>query len=123
MKPQIIEKDGKPEWAIIPYKQYLEIVQSLDLSDDLRDLKKFRKTDDGERVPAEIVNRILDGENPVKVWREFRGLTQEALAGKSGIGKAYLSQIETGKRTGKAAVLKAIADALRVSVDEIIARD
>lgn len=34
----------------------------------------------------------------LKEWREFRGLSQQALADKIGISKGYLSQIENGKR-------------------------
>jgi DNA-binding XRE family transcriptional regulator len=78
-----------------------------------------RAADDGFRIPAAVVNAMLDGEQPVKVWREQRGLTQEALAGKAGISKAYLCQIETRKRVGALKTLKAIADALAVSVNEL----
>jgi transcriptional regulator with XRE-family HTH domain len=38
----------------------------------------------------------------------------------AGISMPYLSQIETGKRTGTAEVLNSIAQALRVTLDEII---
>ncbi|MDJ0532396.1 MAG: helix-turn-helix transcriptional regulator [Xenococcaceae cyanobacterium MO_207.B15] len=42
---------------------------------------------------ADIVYRItLEGENPLKVWREYRGLTQEQLAEALGdISRAYIS--------------------------------
>jgi hypothetical protein len=33
-----------------------------------------------ELIPAEFVNRMIDGENKVRVWREYRGLTIKALA-------------------------------------------
>lgn len=75
--------------------------------------------DDGFRIPAAVANAILDGEQPVKVWREQRGLTQEALAAKAEISKAYLCQIETRKRVGALKTLKALADALAVSVNEL----
>ena len=47
-----------------------------------------------------MVDRILNGENLVRVWREHRGLTVSALAQMAGIAQPYLSQIETGKREG-----------------------
>lgn len=78
-----------------------------------------RATDDGFRIPAAVAHALLDGEQPVKVWREQRGLTQEALAGKAGISKAYLCQIETRKRVGALKTLKAIADALALRVDDL----
>ncbi|MDR0234412.1 MAG: helix-turn-helix domain-containing protein [Zoogloeaceae bacterium] len=40
----------------------------------------------------------MDGVHPVKAWREQQGLTQKALSAEVGISKAYLCQIETGKR-------------------------
>jgi hypothetical protein len=35
-----------------------------------------------EVVPASLVNRIIDGENIILVWREYRGLTAADLAAK-----------------------------------------
>lgn len=54
-----------------------------------------------------------------QAWREHRGLTQEALAGKAQISKAYLCQIETRKRVGALKTLRAIADALSISLNEL----
>ena len=59
--------------------------------------------------------QICSYENPIKVWREYRELTQQQLAEIAGISKPYLSQIETGKRIGTAEILSAIAKALDVS--------
>ena len=47
-------------------------------------------------------------------------MTQGALAAAAGIHPVYLSQIETGKRTGSAKTLAAIAESLGVTVDELI---
>ncbi|MCH8156475.1 MAG: helix-turn-helix transcriptional regulator [Nitrospinae bacterium] len=120
MKVQIIEKNGKPEWAVLPYKEYENLMEAAEMAEDIRDLKKFRQEDDGERIPADVVNRILDGENPIRVWRGHLNMTQEQLAQKAGISKPYLSQIEKGKRTGKPEVLKSIATALDLTIDDLI---
>ena len=74
----------------------------------------------GESFPAEVVDRLLAGQNPIRVYRDHRGMTQGALAAAAGIHPVYLSQIETGKRTGSAKTLAAIAEALGVTVDELI---
>ena len=29
MSVQVIERDGKPEWAVLPYDTYLELVEQL----------------------------------------------------------------------------------------------
>lgn len=73
-----------------------------------------------ELIPSKITFALLDGENPIKVWREYRGLTQQQLAEIVEISTPYLSQPETGKRTGTTEVLLAIAKALRVTLDEIV---
>ena len=73
-----------------------------------------------ERVPDEVVARLLAGESPVRVWREHRGLTQQALADRAEISKNYLSQIETGARDGRVRVLQALARALGVDLDDLV---
>lgn len=74
-----------------------------------------------ELVPSEVTYAILDGENPIQVWREYRGLTQKQLAEAAGISVPYLSQIESGKRKGTTEVLAAIAKALDLSLDDVVA--
>ncbi|WP_163836105.1 hypothetical protein [Spartinivicinus ruber] len=41
------------------------------------EIKKAIKNGETELVPDAVVTRLLDGENPVKVWREHRGLKQK----------------------------------------------
>jgi len=123
---QIIERDGKPEWAVLPYEEYLKLVEQAELLEDIRDFDEIRAAIDGgeeELIPAEVVNAILDGKNPIKVWREFRNLTQQQLSERVGISKPYLSQLETGKRTGTTEVLAAIAKALDVSLEQVAATE
>ncbi len=122
---QIIEREGKPEWAVLPYDEYLELLEQAELLEDIRDFERINaaiERGEEELIPAEVVNAILDGENPIKVWREFRGLTQQQLADAAGISKPYLSQIETGKRKGSTDILSALAKALNVTLEEVIAR-
>ncbi|VDY06930.1 Transcriptional regulator, XRE family [Thiomonas sp. Bio17B3] len=98
------------------FAQPMRAVESLD---DVALFDAVKAADDGSRVLGAIAHAILDGAHPVKAWREYRGLTQDALAEKAGISKAYLSQIETGKRIGVAKTLKALAAALGVTLNEI----
>ena len=119
---QIIERNGKPEWAVLPYEEYLKLIEQVELLEDIRDFDEINaaiKRGEEELIPAEVVNAILDGKSPIKVWREYRGLTQQQLADMIGISKPYLSQLETGKRTGTAEVLSTIADALNVSLEQV----
>ena len=122
MNVQVIARDGNPEWAVIPYGEYQELLTSAEMLQDIQDydLAMQRIADGEELIPSEITYAILDGANPVRVWREYRGLTQQALADQAEISTSYLSQIESGKRTGTAAVLSRLAAALNLDIDDLI---
>jgi len=125
-KIQLIERDGKPEWAVLPYEEYLHLIEQAEMLDDIRDYdaaKAAIERGEEELIPSEIVFAILDGKNPIKVWREFRQLTQQQLAKAAGISKPYLSQIETGKRRGTTEVITTIAKVLDISIDELITQE
>lgn len=100
----------------------LRAAEALEDQADIEAHRRFKEklaSGEEEMIPAEFVNRMLDGENKVKVWREFRGLTLRALAEQSEISAGYLSQIESGHRDGSFDTIKKIAAALRITVDEL----
>ena len=122
MNVQMIEKDGKPEWVVIPYEDFQRLVEDAEMLQDIRNYDKAKKAiEEGEKLlPSEVTYAILDGGNPTRVWREYRGLTQQQLADAAAISTPYLSQIESGKRKGTAEVLAAVAKALDLSLDDIV---
>jgi DNA-binding XRE family transcriptional regulator len=71
-------------------------------------------------VPATTVDRLLAGESLVRVWRQHRAMSQAALAGVARIAKPYLSQLESGKRAASQAVLRRLACALGVDIDDLV---
>ncbi len=123
MKAQIIEKDGRPEWAVIPYSEYERLLEAAESLDDVRDydaVNKALSSGGEELVPADIADQLINGENPVRVWRKHRGLSLSELAAVCKLTPAAVSQIETGKRSPSIEKIKAIAAALSVDVDDII---
>ncbi len=119
---QIIEKNGRPEWAVIPYADYRRLLELVADAQDVRDIESFHAALDvgqEELIPAEVVDRILDGDSPLRVWREYRGLTQQALADAAGVGKSYVSQIESGRKVGTVETLSRLARALEVELDDL----
>jgi DNA-binding XRE family transcriptional regulator len=121
---QIIEKDGKPEYAVVPIELYRQLLTLAEDAEDIRAANVARREIDAgedETIPAAVARRLLDGtEHPLRIWREHRGLTQEALAAQAGVGKSYLSQIEAGKKTGSARILRTLAQILRVDMDDLL---
>jgi ribosome-binding protein aMBF1 (putative translation factor) len=73
--------------------------------------------DGGAVIPFDVVNRIADGENPIRVIREWKDITQLYLAHKTNIGQGYISDLENGRRKGTVAALKEIARVLDVPLD------
>jgi len=61
---QIIERDGKPEWAVLPYEEYLRLVEQAELLEGIRDFDGMSMTlerGEEELIPAEVIHAILDG--------------------------------------------------------------
>jgi ribosome-binding protein aMBF1 (putative translation factor) len=89
-----------------------------DIENSLRALEAEAR--DEPALPAELVKRMIAGEHPVRIWREFRGLTASALAKKARMPVSYLSEIETRKKPGSVAAYAALAKALGVTVDDMV---
>jgi len=121
-EPQVIRDDaGKPAFAVIPWREYARLAM-MDAATGLTDeqLYDHAKSVGEESFPIEVADRLVAGENAVRVFRDHRGMTQKQLAGAAGINPLYLSQIERGVRTGSARTLSALAEALGVDVDDLI---
>jgi DNA-binding XRE family transcriptional regulator len=111
------------EMVILPAAEYARLIEAVEMAEDVAAFDEFAKrlaSGEEELIPSEMVNRILDGENPIRVWREHRGLTVKDLAEAAGIAAPYLSQVETGKREGSVETLKKIADALKLTIDDLV---
>lgn len=122
MSVQVILKEGKPEYAVLPYETYLQLVEAAEMLSDIRDYDEaMQAIAEGEEIiPADVVYALYEGGNPIRVWREYRGLSQSELAAKAGISASYLSQLEAGKRAGTTEVLSAIAAALDLTLDDVV---
>jgi DNA-binding XRE family transcriptional regulator len=68
-------------------------------------------------LPRDIVGRLADAENPIRVLRQFREQTQAELSAGVGITQNYLSDLETGKRKGPLELHQKIARFLGVPLD------
>ena len=123
MNVQIIEKNGKPEWAVIPFSDYKKLQEALEDAEDIKEIEEnLRAIQEGKEitVPGEVTFAILDGISPIRAWREHRQFKMIELSKKVGISSAYLSQIENGKRNPTIDTLKAIAKELEIDIDMLI---
>jgi DNA-binding XRE family transcriptional regulator len=97
------------------------MTQAVDDLDDIR-AHDAAHSKPQEFVPIAIADRLIAGESPVRVWREYRALTQQQLAVRAGISKPYLSQMENGQRTGTLGTLRRVAGALGVDLEDLSPR-
>lgn len=123
MNVQIIEKNGKPEWAVIPYSEYKKLQEALEDAEDIKEIEEnLKAVQEGKEntIPGEVTFSIIDGTNPIRAWREYKNIKMNELAQKVGISAAYLSQIENNKRNPTVDTLKAIATELGIEVELLI---
>ncbi len=109
------------QFAIVPRAEYEILCSAAD--EDALDAAILRRSldDPGEEiVPFELAERIADGEHPVRVWRDYRGMKASKLAAGAGVAASYLSDIENGKKPGSVKALKRIASTLDLTVDDLI---
>ena len=107
----------------IPRAEYDRLCVAEDDFIDLQTALAVRKRIEAgteELVPAAVADRLIDGASPLKVWREHRGLSQSALAHASGVNRVQIADIEAGRSTGSVRTLRALTDALGVTVDDLL---
>lgn len=111
--------------AVMPVEDYEALAAAADVVDEAEEealaaeMRRLRQQDQGEPMGIDEFRRILAGESPIRVWREYRGLSVRALASRLGISAGFLSDIETGKKEGSIETLRAIARELGASVDDL----
>ena len=119
------DANGHTQFVVISAEDYALLTQTVEAARELMDVRAALKTNLVDKmgnkggIPATVAHRIAEGENPVRVWRENRGLKAVALARSAGISPAYLSEIETGKKDGTFRTMASIARVLNVSLDDL----
>jgi len=120
------------EVAILPREEYERLAAKAAEADEdagtARVVARARKevSEGGPLLPKDVVDRLANGENPVRVLREWRerdspeGMTQMYLSFKTKLSQGYISDIENGRRKGTAAALRSIANALNVPLDLLV---
>jgi len=120
------KKTEKGEVAILPRKEYEALVAKAAEADEdkgtARLVARARKeiAAGTPLIPKKVVDRIANGENALRVLREWRDVTQLYLSFKTEIGQGYLSDLENGRRKGTAEVWKRIAKVLNVPLDLLV---
>jgi len=120
---QYIAREGRAEYAVVPIEEWNRVVALAEDTEDTHTayeaMQQLRDAND-ETVPVEVVEQLLEGGNPIAVWRKFRGLSQQQLADAAGVTKSHISQIENGTKSGSLECMRRIADRLAVDLDDVV---
>jgi DNA-binding XRE family transcriptional regulator len=119
--PKPLKTDTKS--VTLSRKDWNALIEALEDADDRQSIldshaRRAAGKDDG--VPAAVVKRLIARENPVRVYREWRGMTASALAKAAKVAQPYISAIETGAKPGSSAALKRIAAVLDVDMEDLV---
>jgi len=107
----------------IPQEEYDRLREAAENLADLRAYDRAKAdlaSGRDELVPAEYADRILEGENPLRVWRDLRGWTQQALAQASGVNRVQIADIESGRKRGSVETVARLARALRIDMEDLV---
>jgi DNA-binding XRE family transcriptional regulator len=122
-EPQIIRTPGGEELVVLPRSEYEALLDRADHeaedSNDIAiyDARKAELAAGGNLLPPEVSAAILRGESRLKAIRNWRGETQLHLSFRTGIAQGYLSDLESGRRTGTPETIAKLAQALNAPVE------
>jgi len=107
MKHDLLHIQGKP-YVLVPLHEY-----------------RLMSGNAAQSEPAALPDELLDRlharqEHPVRILREYRGLTQMDLAAMAGLSRPYLTEIETGRKNGSVQAIKSLSQALEVPASLLI---
>jgi DNA-binding XRE family transcriptional regulator len=116
--------DNGDDIVILSREEYDTLVQQ---KEDFTDAAMLRapvaRREGGleELLTGGEVNDLLAAASPLAFWRRKRGLSEAVLADTSGLSREALARIEAGESTADLDILKRLAAALRVTVDDLAA--
>ena len=111
------------EMVTITKAEYQRLRDAAEKLDDLRAYDRAKAalaSGEDELIPARYADRILDGESPLRVFRDLRKLTQQQLADASGVNRVQIADIEAGRKTGSVETVRKLAGALDVALDDLV---
>lgn len=140
MNVQVIMKDGRPEWAVLPYSEYEALLQKLEALEGKSSQqaaepapkpsptasptpRRASNASGGLMAQLEQVGDSPEGHfsaDKMQQLRQGKGLDQAAVAREVGISPVYLKQIESGEREPGEPVIRNIARALQVEMSQLM---
>ena len=123
---QIIRTASGEELVVLPRADYEALLAAAEDADDdaddvaIYDARKVPLASDAfAALPEAVTTLLLRGNSRLRAIRLWRKLPQTELAEKTGIAQGYLSDLESGRRSGGADVIRTLAECLDVPAEWI----
>lgn len=119
MSVQVIMKDGRPEWAVIPYEQYEALLAA---AGKPQAEPSAPDVPGAHSVPASPPAPSSGQFSTVKLHSRVQASakSEAELAKDAGISPAYLAQISAGERAPSPAIIRGLAQALGIKADDLL---
>ena len=94
IKTAILDPDN--DTVTLPREEYEALLHRME---NLSDILAYDRgmADEFDALPHEFMVRLIDGEHPLTVYREWRGFSKMGLAKTSGVNRVQITNIESGK--------------------------
>ena len=106
--------DGK-NYVLLSEEDYEDLIDGLKAEAIMARIRAGEET-----WPAELVYELMETNSRIRTFRKYRGMTMIELAKAAAISQPHLSDIENNKKAGSVDVIKRIAAALNVDLDDIL---
>lgn len=117
----IVEQNHRTH-VVLPIADYEALLEHVDRAEHAaNDISMSTPKANGNGyIPTEVVQRIIDGEPPVRVWREYRELTVDELASAANVSKDLVIEVETKSHANGLDTVKAVAEAMDIEVSLLV---
>jgi len=114
--------EGRGDLVVARRADLERLSQRLEDAVDIRDAEAALAVHrPGRGLSGAAALALIRGEHPIKVWRTERRMTQAELAKRAELTQPFIAQIEARVREPTLAALRALAAALDVDLDDLIA--
>jgi len=101
----ILSTHGRPSHVLVPIGEFDALM-------------KKSVADGHSFVPLDVGEAVLEGDAPLKAWRNHKRLTQEEMAERMGVTRSSYAQMEKSERPQKATLERA-ATALGIAAAQL----
>jgi ribosome-binding protein aMBF1 (putative translation factor) len=109
MNIQVIEQNGKPAFAVLPWEDFLAIQPKLKHREALK-----------KGIPQDVMRLSFDRDiSLIMAWREYLGLSQSEVAARAGMEQHDLLLIEKNTKETKPTTIKRLADAMGINIEQL----